>query len=164
MAKGITEKEPDPRIIYADIIDLPHHQSDTHPHMSLYDRAAQFSSYKALSGYEDMVAEEARITDQKIELSDELLDRLGEKLDLIADVIQDGESPQITFTVFVPDTRKSGGRYEEITDRVKRIDAISRKIVLETTKEISGVNRTIDFDKIVDIHGDLVDYIDDIRD
>ncbi|MCR5089901.1 MAG: hypothetical protein K6C08_10355 [Oscillospiraceae bacterium] len=164
MAKGITEKEPDPRTVYADIIDLPHHQSKKHPHMSLYDRAAQFSSYKALSGYEDMVAEEARITDQEIILSDEQLDRLGEKLELIADVIQDGESPQMTFTVFIPDTRKPGGRYEEITDRVKRIDAVSRKLVLMSTKEISGVNMTIDFDKIIDIHGDLVDYMDDIRD
>ena len=36
MAKGITEKEPDPRIVYADIIDLPHHQSPTRPRMSLY--------------------------------------------------------------------------------------------------------------------------------
>ena len=60
MTKGITEKEPDPRIVYADIIDLPHHQSSTRPHMSLYDRAAQFASFAALTGYDDMVKEEAR--------------------------------------------------------------------------------------------------------
>ena len=63
MSKGITEKEPDPRVVYADIIDLPHWQSPTRPHMSLYDRSAQFASYKALSGYEDMIQEEARLTD-----------------------------------------------------------------------------------------------------
>ena len=61
MTHGITEKEPDPREVYADIIDLPRHRSETHPPMSLYDRSAQFASYKALSGYEDMIAEEARL-------------------------------------------------------------------------------------------------------
>ena len=66
MTKGMTEKEPDPRVVYADIFDLPHHVSETHPHMSLSDRAAQFSSYKALSGYEDMVAEEARMTGSEL--------------------------------------------------------------------------------------------------
>ncbi len=60
MAKGIINKEPDPRIVYADIIDLPHHQSSTHPHMSLYDRAAQFAPFAALTGYDDMITQEAR--------------------------------------------------------------------------------------------------------
>ena len=55
MAKGITEKEPDPRIVYADIIDLPHHQSPTRPRMSLYARSAQFAPFAALSGYDEMI-------------------------------------------------------------------------------------------------------------
>ena len=66
MAKGIINKEPDPRIVYADIIDLPHHQSTTHPHMSLYDRAAQFAPFAALTGYDDMITEEARKTNDSI--------------------------------------------------------------------------------------------------
>ena len=61
--KRSAEKELTPRELYADIIDLPHWQSPTRPHMSLYDRSAQFSSYKALSGYEDMVEDEARRLD-----------------------------------------------------------------------------------------------------
>ena len=77
MTKGISGKEPDPRVIYADIIDLPHHQSPTRPHMSLYDRAAQFAPFAALTGYDDMVAEEARIVDNKIELSETEIDRLN---------------------------------------------------------------------------------------
>ena len=162
MSKRIMEKGPDPRMVYADIIDLPHHQSKTHPHMSLYDRAAQFSSYKALSGYEDMIAEEARVTDQAIELSEEQKDRLGEKLDLIADAVQDGETPQIIFTVFEPDERKSGGRYLEISDQVKKVDPVTRTVVLKSTKGISGVNNVISFDRIAGIRGDLVDYLDDV--
>ena len=162
MTKGITEKGPDPRVVYADIIDLPHHVSETHPHMSLYDRAAQFSSYKALSGYEDMVAEEARITDTQIELSESQMKVLGQKLDLISDVIADDEHPLITFTVFIPDDRKSGGKYVDVTDRVKKIDTTFRKIVLMTKRE-SGVNEMLDFNKIIDIHGDLVDYLDNLE-
>ena len=160
MTKGMTEKEPDPRVVYADIFDLPHHVSETHPHMSLSDRAAQFSSYKALSGYEDMVAEEARMTGSELELSEYEMELLGQKLDLISDVIADGEHPLITFTVFIPDDRKSRGKYADITDRVKKIDAAFRKVVLMTKRE-SGVNETLEFDRIINIHGDLVDCLDD---
>ena len=159
MTKGITEQEADPRIVYADIIDHPHHQSSTHPHMSLYDRAAQFSSYKALSGYEDMIAEEARLTDREIKLEDHDLAVLNQILSLIADVLLDGESPRITFTVFVPDENKAGGSYVEIEDRVKKVDGVNRKVVLQSRRERSGINETIDFDRIADISGDLVDHI-----
>jgi len=58
MAKGISNNEPDARQVYSDIIDLPHHRSKTHPHMSLYDRSAQFAPFAALSGYDDMIKEE----------------------------------------------------------------------------------------------------------
>ena len=65
MTQEITGKERAPRIEYADIIDMPHHQSAKHPHMSLSDRAAQFSPFAALSGYEDMIDEEARHTQEE---------------------------------------------------------------------------------------------------
>ena len=58
MTKGITEKEPNPREIYKDIIDLEHHVSEKRPHMSLHDRAAQFAPFSALSGYEDVIKNE----------------------------------------------------------------------------------------------------------
>lgn len=160
MSKGIQGKEPDPRIVYADIIDLPHWQSPTRPHMSLYDRSAQFASYKALSGYEDMVAEEARLTDRKLELEDYELELLNQKLSLVNDVIADGHHPVLTFTVFEPDEHKEGGRYVEITDTVKRIDTTERKVILTSTRE-SGLNKTIDFDRIAAVHGELVDYMDE---
>ena len=160
MSKGIKEKEPDPRIVYADIIDLPHWQSPTRPHMSLYDRSAQFASYKALSGYEDMVAEEARLTDRKLELEDYELELLNQKLSLVNDVIADGHHPVLTFTVFEPDERKEGGRYIEVTDTVKRIDTTGRKVILSSTRE-SGLNKAIDFDRIAAVHGELVDYMDE---
>lgn len=161
MTQGIKDNEPDARIVYADIIDLPHWQSPTRPHMSLYDRSAQFASYKALSGYEDMVAEEARLTDAQTELSESAIEHLNQKLNLIADVIMDGTHPTLTFTVFVPDEKKAGGAYVEITDAVKRVDTALRKVVLMTTEGRGHMNKTIDFDKITVIKGELVDYLDD---
>ena len=64
--KANEKKEPDPETVYADIFYLPHHQSDTRPRMSLYDRAAQFAPFAALSGYEEMIGEaaEAALSEQ----------------------------------------------------------------------------------------------------
>lgn len=69
----------------------------------------------------------------------------------------------LTFTIFVPDEKKAGGAYETITitDTVKRIDSIARKVVLMSTEGRGHMNRSIDFDKIISISGELVDYLDD---
>ena len=45
------ENREDARLVYADIIDHPHHRSLTRAHMPMGDRAAQFSAYDALAGY-----------------------------------------------------------------------------------------------------------------
>lgn len=161
MTQGLKEGEPNGRDVYADIIDHPHWQSPTRPHMSLYDRAAQFSAFDALAGYTDMVREEQRLTDAAVELEDTELERLNQKLSLIADVIADGHHPTVTITHFVPDEHKAGGAYVEVTDEVKRIDVVQRKVILMTTEGPGRINKTIDFDKIINITGDLVDYLDD---
>ncbi len=163
MKKRMTEKEPDARSDYADIIDLPRHQSSAHPHMSLYNRAAQFSSYKALSGYEDMVAEEARQTESMMTPEGHELDILNQKLALIADVIRDGCMPKLSVTYFVPDEKKPGGSYVTAEARIRRVDTAFGKIELDSgNKKISG--KKIEMDKIISIHGDLVDYLDDVMD
>ena len=159
MPHRITKNTPDPRVVYADIIDLPHHQSDKHPHMSLYNRAAQFAAYKALSGYEDMIDEEFRLTDRRVELEETVWEILNRKFTLIRNVIANGESPVITFTYFLPDEKKAGGRYIKKTDGVKRIDTINQKVILKSRRS-SGVNETIPINDIVDIQGELVDLID----
>ena len=155
MTKGISGKEPDPRVIYADIIDLPHHQSPTRPHMSLYDRAAQFAPFAALTGYDDMVTEEARIVDNKIELSETEIDRLNQKLSLIADVIEKGEKPKVTVTYFVPDQLKAGGRYETLTDRVRKVDALFGKLILEQKEGTAGSHKEIRIADILEIESNL---------
>lgn len=162
MTKGLKDGEPNGRDVYPDIIDHPHWQSPPRPHMSLYDRAAQFSAFDALAGYSDMVAEEQRETGTQVELEEYELEALNQKLNLISDVIADGEKPVVTFTYFVPDEKKAGGEYVEITDAVKKVDSVGRLVMLMSTEGKAGINKTISFDRIIEITGDLVDYMDDL--
>ena len=157
MTKGITGKEPDPRVIYADIIDHPHWQSKTHPHMSLYDRAAQFSPFAALTGYDDMVSEEARIVDKKIELEESELERLSRKLAILNDAVRKGAAPTAAITYFIPDPLKSGGKYETAVEQIKKIDAVRGKVVLMRTSGYGNLHVEIDMKNILEIHGESVD-------
>ena len=52
---------------YDDIIDLPHHQSQTHAHMSMHNRAAQFMPFAALTGYDDIIRQTAQSSDDAVE-------------------------------------------------------------------------------------------------
>lgn len=49
---------------YDDIIHMPHHVSETRPRMSRRDRAAQFAPFAALTGYEAVIAETARLAEE----------------------------------------------------------------------------------------------------
>lgn len=51
---------------YEDIINLPHHQSDTRAHMSMTERAAQFSPFAALTGHRAIIEETTRRSEKKI--------------------------------------------------------------------------------------------------
>jgi hypothetical protein len=148
---GFTAAANDPEIVYSDIISLPHWEPLRHPRMSLYDRSAQFSPYKTLSGYEDMVNESARVTDHAPRLEEYELGLLDRKLHLISESLSHGECPLLTLTVFFPDEKKDGGRYEDITDTVKRIDESRRKIILAGSRSGDTKNLEIDFDRIVKI-------------
>ena len=145
---------------YADIIHLPHHKAANRPHMSMYDRAAQFSPFAALSGFDGVIAETGRLTDRKIELSESEKVLLDQKLTLIDDVIQDKHHPEITVVYFVPDCLKKGGEYEEHTGFVRQIDPIERTVVFLADNGRSA-GKTIRVDEIKEIHGELVDYLDE---
>jgi hypothetical protein len=159
MTKGIKSNEPDARIVYADIIRLPHWQSPTRTPMSAYERAAQFSSFNALEGYEDMVGEEAREVGQMEPLTESEMEVLNQKINLIADVLEDGHHPTLTFIYFRNDSRKQGGAYITVTERVRKIDTVRRKIQLFKTIGASKSYMELEMDKIKDISGDLVDFI-----
>lgn len=143
------EHTPDARKVYADIIDLPHWQSPTRPHMSLYERSAQFAAYKALTGYEDMVTEEARLTEHAVELDESELILLDQQLHRISEKLEKGIHPAVTFTVFIPDEKKAGGRYATVTDIVKRIDISKRQFILTSTEGYGHSNKALSFDQII---------------
>lgn len=120
--------------IYADIINLPHHVSKKHPQMSLEARSAQFAPFAALVGYDGLVKETARLTDEKIEINEEEKEILDNELQLIRRQILD--KPAVTITYFVKDLRKSGGEYVTVVGNVKKIDDYKGSIVMEDGLEI----------------------------
>lgn len=105
---------------YDEIIELPHHVSETRARMSRKDRAAQFSSFAALTGYEEGIAEAARLTESRLERSESDMRCLNERLAVLAESI--GRRPEVEVLCFVPDGRKSGGSYLRRKGRLRRID------------------------------------------
>lgn len=97
---------------YDEIIDLPHHVSKTRPQMPMSDRAAQFSPFAALTGYDSAIKETGRLTDEKIELGEESLTALNARYQMLMDVLAEG--PEVRITYFKPDERKAGGAYVTI--------------------------------------------------
>lgn len=135
---------------YDDIIDLPHHTSPKHPRMSAIDRAAQFSPFAALTGYEDAVEETVRLTEVRLELSEDEKLRINEQLRIIIERIN--ELPSITVVYFVPDKKKDGGSYVSATGKVKLVDEYEKNIVF-TDKTL------IPIDQIREISADFLDLI-----
>lgn len=113
---------------YDDIIDRQHPAPFRHKRMPSGIRAAQFAPFAALTGYDDAVAETARLTEREIELDEESLALLDEKLHAVLEVVKD--LPEVTITYFEPDSKKAGGAYQSVTGRIRRIDEISREIIL----------------------------------
>lgn len=141
---------------YADILTLPHHKASNRPQMSMHDRAAQFSPFAALTGFDDVIAETGRRTDQKIELSESQMILLNQKLTLIDDTIQDGYHPMVTVVYFVPDAKKEGGSYQEYTGKVRQVDSAERKLVFLADNNRSA-GKEISIEDVLEIHDDLVD-------
>lgn len=131
---------------YDDIIHLPHHVSTTRPHMEAIDRAAQFSPFAALTGYDGAVKETARLTDERIELDEYMKDALSHRLQIIADRIKD--RPEIAITYFQPDAKKNGGGYVTVISTAKKIDEYEWVIVMT-----DGI--VIPIDEIINIDGQI---------
>lgn len=114
---------------YDDIINLPHHVSSKRPQMPILERAAQFLPFSALTGYEDAVKETARLTDTRIELEESEKDLLNTKLHILLDSL--ATEPKVKITYFLPDGRKSGGKYVSKMGTLKKMDLYNRQIKLE---------------------------------
>ena len=137
---------------YDSIINLPHHQSQTRPKMSLLDRAAQFAPFAALNGYDDAVKETARLTDGEAVLDDGQIAWLNERLMILSENTPTNTEVEITY--FIPDEKKDGGKYLTVTGLVQKILEFEGLVIMQSCEKIP-------VEKIVSIEGELFREIDE---
>lgn len=134
--------------------------------MSMIDRAAQFSPFDALEGYSDEIVETSRTTEDRIELSEEQMDELNEKISLLNEICSEAAHsrhigsetilPTVTITYFLPDkeinrrSKKSGGTYVSFTGQVRRVDM---PLGTMTFQGENGKHRSFAIADIIDIQG-----------
>ena len=114
---------------YSDIINLPHHVSKNHPQMSREARAAQFAPFAALTGYDDVIHETARLTDRQVELEEYDSERLNRIFSELMDCLE--EHPVVTVSYFKSDEHKAGGAYVTVTGQLKKIDTYEQIMKME---------------------------------
>lgn len=127
---------------YDDIINLPHPTSKKHPRMSRQNRAAQFSPFAALTGYDAEIREMARQTEKKKQLSEDQWDMLNEKIMELLKLLHKPVRAVVTY--FVPDPKKEGGTYRKKNCYIEKISMEKRVLLLENKEKIF-------FDEIWDI-------------
>lgn len=119
---------------YEDMWNLPHPVSKKHPQMSLYDRAAQFSPFAALTGHEAAIQEEARLTERKVELDESEKEQLNKTFQEL--LVQYNGHPEVTITFFQPDEKKEGGSYVTVSGRIRKMDMFQKILQLESGMKI----------------------------
>lgn len=132
--------------MYEDLIHLPHHVSATRPQMSMLDRAAQFSPFSVLTGYDAAIKETGRLTDKKMELDEDTKAALDRKHACLMERIE--TQPPLSVTYFLPDHRKAGGSYVTVKGNLKRFDPVTRLLILTD-------GRKIPVDDIADLESEL---------
>ena len=134
---------------YKDIINIPYQKSKNRKQMTLAERASQFMPFSALAGYEASLEEVKRLTDKRIELSQENKDIISAKLNYIS---LNKLVEEVTIVYFVKDERKQGGMYKTINSSIKRIDEVRRKIVFLDKEEL-------DINEVIDITSPTLDRV-----
>ena len=141
----------DGRTEYGDIIDHKHHVSQKRPQMSRLNRAAQFSPFAALTGYDSLVAESARVTDRRKDLTDDEIESLNLKISFLQSKLD--EQPEVEVLHFVEDGKKVGGAYIETKGVVRKILHHERVLILDSGTEIF-------LDDVIDISGSIFNNLD----
>lgn len=119
---------------YNDIIHLPHPEPKNHPRMPMEARAAQFAPFAALTGYDAVISETARLTDRQEVLDEEQQQLLNRQFLLLLEHI--AEHPTVTIAYFVADEKKAGGSYQSVTGHVKRYDDYLQLLILSDDRQI----------------------------
>jgi len=114
---------------YSDIINLPHHESRNHPQMPMEARAAQFAPFAALTGYDAVIHETARLTDRQVELDVYDNERLNRIFSELMDSLE--KHPVVAVSYFKPDEHKAGGAYMTVSGKLKKIDTYEQIMKME---------------------------------
>ncbi len=120
---------------YEDIIDLPYPRPLRHPRMSMQDRAAQFSPFAALTGYDAAIKESGRLTQQRREPDEDARQHLDRQLRFLQENLK--KRPRVCLSYYEPDLRKEGGAYLTMEDRIMRIDVPGHSVTMESGEQIS---------------------------
>ena len=128
------------------------HVSETRPRMDRQNRAAQFSPFAALTGYDAAVVETARLTDRRIELSEDEKARLNEKFQILLERVH--EAPKIFINFFQKDEKKDGGSYEHHGGIVSKIDELNQLIVFADGKRVP-------VEDIYSMDGEIFSFLDE---
>ena len=135
---------------YEDIVNLPRPISKKHPEPTMLERAARFAPFAAITDYEEMVLEEARITEERITLDENALNLLNEKLYILQKFPD--QMPTLKVTYFEPDKKKSGGAYVTYKGTVKRVESYQKLLVMNDGKKIP-------FEDICTLESELFDTL-----
>ena len=138
------------RSCYDDIIHLPRPVSSKHPRMPLWDRAAQFAPFAALSGHDEAIRETARGTESFVELDEGQREKLDRRLRMLLAGLEENppRETEIKVTYFRPDAMKDGGAYVSVTGVVRKVDGYRRQILFAD-------GTTLSMENIVSIEGEL---------
>lgn len=113
---------------YEDMLYLNRPVSTKHAPMARENRAAQFSPFAALTGYDACIREEGRLTMAFRELDEESQRQLDERLTWLEEHKE--SRPEVTVTYFLPDERKMGGSYEVVRGAYKMVIPGTRELLL----------------------------------
>ena len=120
---------------FDDIINLPRPQLKNHTPMQRTNRAAQFGAFRALTGHEDAIKEEARLTETLLEIDREKTEELNRRMNDAKEIID--SRPQVTVTYFVPDEKKEGGKYVKYSGNLRVIDDTLKTLTFTDGTKIS---------------------------
>ncbi len=134
---------------YNDILTKEYRKSTRRKQMPVADRSAQFSPFSALVGYEDAITETGRLTDEKIELSEEAKSILDGRLQLLMENLD--TAPYVTILYFLPDEKKTGGKTCSISGKLLQIHPQKRILILENDIQIP-------IDNILDINSESLSF------
>ncbi|MBE7057110.1 MAG: hypothetical protein E7388_06720 [Ruminococcaceae bacterium] len=119
---------------YDDILHLDRPVSDKYFPMPMADRAAQFSPFAALTGYDEAVSETGRYTEVFCEPDEDVKSQINRKLVEITNRI--GSEPKVSIEYFCHDEKKAGGNYVLVCGIVKKISAEKGFLLLDDGKVV----------------------------